>query len=234
VAGWVVLGAGGHARSVVDVLERAGHRVVAVAGDAGGRAWHVEALETDLDALDRAAADALDVAVAIGSNPARTRLLGQVAERGLAAPAVVAATATVAPHARLGAGTVVLEHAHVGPAASLGTAVVVNTAAVVEHDCTVGDGVHVAPGAVLLGAASVGAGSLVGSGARVLPGVRVGAGVTVGAGAVVTEDVPDGSTVVGVPARRAAGSVAASRTPSDFPDPRTAQTRQPRQTGERP
>ena len=201
MAGWVVLGAGGHARSVVDVLERAGHHVVAVAGDAGGRHWHVEALETDLDALDRADADGLEVAVAIGSNAARLRLLREIAERDLGAPAVVAATATVAPHARLGAGTVVLEHAHVGPAAVLGTAVVVNTAAVVEHACTVGEGAHVAPGAVLLGAATVGAGTLVGSGARVLPGVRVGSGVTVGAGAVVTADVPDGVTVVGVPAR---------------------------------
>ncbi|WP_323099302.1 NeuD/PglB/VioB family sugar acetyltransferase [Intrasporangium sp. YIM S08009] len=202
MAGWVVLGAGGHAHSVVDVLERAGHRVVAVVGDAGGRDWHVERLETDVDALDRAEVDGLVVAVAIGSNAGRLRLMREVAERDLVAPAVVAATATVAPHSRLGAGTVVLEHAHVGPATVLGTAVVVNTAAVVEHDCTVGEGAHIAPGAVLLGAASVGAGTLVGSGARVLPGVRVGSGVTVGAGAVVAADVPDGVTVVGVPARQ--------------------------------
>lgn len=40
-----------------------------------------------------------------------------------------------------------------------------------------------------------------GSGAVVLPGVRIGAESTVGAGAVVTRDVPDGATVVGVPAR---------------------------------
>jgi acetyltransferase-like isoleucine patch superfamily enzyme len=47
----------------------------------------------------------------------------------------------------------------------------------------------------------VGSGTLLGLGSRILPGIRVGRGCTVGAGAIVTRDVPDGVTVVGVPAR---------------------------------
>ncbi|GAA2488301.1 acetyltransferase [Terrabacter carboxydivorans] len=200
-AGWVVLGAGGHARSVVDVLERAGHAVVAVSGDAPeGEPWHLDVLADDRAAFELISAQGLRAAVAIGSNAARTRLVRELVARGLSAPPVVAATATVAPRSILGDGVVVLEHAHVGPASRLGDAVVVNTSAVVEHDCSVGVGVHVAPGAVLLGGASVGDGTLVGSGARVLPMVSVGAGVTVGAGAVVTRHVADGETVVGAPA----------------------------------
>jgi len=199
--GWVVLGAGGHARSVVDVLERAGHRVVAVAGEVPeGEAWHVDVVPDDRAAFEMIAAQGLHAVVAIGSNPARTRLVRELVARGASVPPVVAATATVSPHSIVGSGSVVLEHAHVGPASRLGDAVVVNTAAVVEHDCRVGVGVHVAPGAVLLGGASVGDGALVGSGARVLPRVSVGAGVTVGAGAVVTRHVADGETVVGAPA----------------------------------
>ena len=205
ISGWVVLGAGGHARSLVDVLERLGERVVAVAGDTGGRDWHVESLETDPDALDRAEVGDHHVAVAVGDNRVRARLVAEALTRGLAAPPVVAATATVASRSTIGAGSVVFEHAHVGPETRMGTAVVVNTAAVIEHDCVIGDGVHVAPGAVVLGGASVGSGSLVGSGARVLPGITVGAGVTVGAGAVVADHVADGETVVGVPARSRGG-----------------------------
>jgi UDP-perosamine 4-acetyltransferase len=200
-AGWVVLGAGGHARSVVDVLERAGQTVVAVSGDSpDGEPWHVDVVADDRAAFELIAARGLHAVVAIGSNPARTRLVRELVQRGLSVPPVVASTATVSTRSILGAGTVVLEHAHVGPASRLGDAVVVNTAAVVEHDCSVGVGVHVAPGAVLLGGASVGDGTLVGSGARVLPLVSVGAGATVGAGAVVTRHVADGETVVGAPA----------------------------------
>jgi sugar O-acyltransferase (sialic acid O-acetyltransferase NeuD family) len=201
IDGWVVLGAGGHARAVVDVLERLGETVVAVAGDPGSHEWHVESLDTDWDALDRAEVGSHHVVAAVGENAARSRLVREVLSRGLPAPPVVGATSTVAPRALVGAGSVVLEHAHVGPEARLGVAVVVNTAAVVEHDCVLGDGVHVAPGATVLGGASVGPRTLVGSGARVLPGISVGAGVTIGAGAVVAAHVADGATVVGVPAR---------------------------------
>ena len=201
-----MLGAGGHARSVVDVLERAGHTVVAVAGQADGQPWHVDVLTDDADALDLIERDGLNACVAVGANAARARLVAELTARGVSVPALVASTATVSPRSRLGAGTVVLEHAHIGPAARIGDAVIVNTAAVVEHDCVVGAGAHVAPGAVLLGAASVGDATLVGSGARVLPGVVVGARVTVGSGAVVTQPVGDDQTVVGVPATRRGGS----------------------------
>ncbi|GAA5033701.1 acetyltransferase [Terrabacter aeriphilus] len=200
--GWVVLGAGGHARSVVDVLERLGREVVAVTGAVaeGEIPWHVEVLADDRQAVELVRARGLHAVVAIGANAARSGLVHELLTGGLSVPPVVAATATVSPRAVLGAGTVVLEHAHVGPASRLGDAVVVNTAAVVEHDCRVGGGAHVAPGATLLGGASVGPGTLVGSGARILPLVSVGAGATIGAGAVVTGHVPDGRTVVGVPA----------------------------------
>ena len=203
--GWVVVGAGGHARSVVDVLERAGHTVVAVsgavpAGDHGADPWHVDVLADDREALELIEARGLHAVVAIGANPARAGLVRTLVTRGLSVPPVVASTATVSPRSVLGAGTVVLEHAHVGPSTRVGEAVIVNTSAVVEHDCRVGGGSHVAPGAVLLGGAAVGSGTLVGSGARVLPLVTVGAGATIGAGAVVTGHVSDGQTVVGVPA----------------------------------
>ena len=199
--GWVVLGAGGHARSSTSTTERAGQSVVAVSGaETGGHSWHVDVLTDDREAFELIAAQGLRAVVAIGAGPARTGLVRELVSRGLAVPPVVASTATVSPRSVLGAGTVVLEHAHVGPATRVGDAVIVNTGAIVEHDCRVGVGAHVAPGAVLLGGASVGGGTLVGSGARVLPRVSVGAGATIGAGAVVTAHVADGPTDIGVPA----------------------------------
>jgi sugar O-acyltransferase (sialic acid O-acetyltransferase NeuD family) len=198
---WLVLGAGGHARVIVDVLVRRDDHVVGVTGDTGGVAWSVPVLDDDASALAVAAREGARVALGVGEGTLRCALLARVEGAGLTAPALVAATATVSPDAVVSAGAVVLEHAHVGPGARIGRAALVNTGAIVEHDASVGDGGHVAPGAVLLGAAHVGAMTLVGSGARVLPGVSVGSAVRVGAGAVVAADVPDGAVVAGVPAR---------------------------------
>ena len=199
MTGWLLLGAGGHARSLADVIARRGDRLIAVSGSPSGR-WDMPVLASEEEALELAMRSGATVALGIGDGPTRLRALDRVFSAGLRAPALLATTSTVSPTATVGDGVVVLEHAHVGPSARLGRAVVVNTAAVVEHDVVVGDGSHVAPGAALLGAAEVGSGTLIGSGARVLPGVRVGSGVVVGAGAVVVADVADGAVVAGVPA----------------------------------
>ena len=195
---WLLIGGGGHARSVAATIRGAGGSVAGVVDPAPRFAWPCPVHPSEQAA--QAAGCTAPAIVAIGGNSARLAAQRGCLEAGIDVGVLLAATATVAGD--VGRGSVVLEHAHVGPGATLGEAVVVNTGAVVEHDCVVGDAVHVAPGAYLLGECVVGAHALVGSRAVVLPGRTVGSGARVGAGAVVTEDVPPGTTVVGVPAAR--------------------------------
>lgn len=199
-ASWVMLGAGGHARSVADVIARAGGVIVAVTGAPRAAAWGLPVLADDEAALSYAREAGHRVAFGVGSGAVRTTFVELVLAFDVIAEPVFAGTSTVAPDAVVGLGTVVMEHAHVGPAARVGRGAIINTAAVVEHDCVVGDAAHIAPGAVLLGSVRVDAGAMVGSGACILPGRTIGADAVVGAGAVVREDVPAGRTVVGVPA----------------------------------
>lgn len=114
---------------------------------------------------------------------------------------VVARDSYVARSATLGPGCVVQRGARVLPDAVLGTAVKMNVGATVHHDGRVGDCVTLAPGCTILGTVTLEDRVYVGAGAIILPKIRVGKGATIGAGAVVASDVPEGMTVVGVPAR---------------------------------
>ncbi|MCG3125174.1 MAG: putative acetyltransferase EpsM [Phycisphaerales bacterium] len=139
--------------------------------------------------------------IAVGDVPLRRRLIAQLAPGLPALATVVSPAAYISPTARVGQGVFVGPTAAIHAFATIADHAIINTGAIIEHECDIGENTHVAPGAVLGGNVRICADSLIGLGSRVLPGIRIGAGCIIGAGAVVVRDVPDGATLVGVPAR---------------------------------
>lgn len=208
----LIWGAGAHGQVVADLVRAAGHTLVgyvdrdaakvgATVERGGGKVLLTEkALLSLLESGGALGADA--VVLAVGDNRERDYALSTLAAR--CAPAMVHPSAIVSPSASLAIGSVVLPGVIVNAEARIGPGAILNTGCIVEHDCVLGAGVHLSPRATLCGNVHVGALSWIGAGATIVPGVRVGRDVRVGAGAVVIRDVPDGCTVVGVPARRTA------------------------------
>lgn len=201
----IVLGAGGHARVLIDALQAAGRRVLGCTDAAahGSVLPGVPVLgdDTVLARHDPAQVQLVNGLGSVG-DPSRRRALQQRLEAaGWTFARVHHPAATVSPHARLGSDTQLLAGAVVQAGAVLGRGVIVNTAAVVEHDVQLGDWVHVAPRACLLGGASVGADSHIGAGAVVGAGLRLGPRCLVGLGAVVVRDHAGDAVLVGLPAR---------------------------------
>lgn len=206
----VVLGGGGHARVVIDVLRAAGWTVAGYTDPGARRGAEIDGapcLGGDDDLAAIAAEGVAYAALGIGDNRLRSRLLDRIRERGLSPVTAVHPAATISPAARLGEGVVVMAGAVVNPGTVVEDAAVVNTSASVDHDCRLGRAVHVAPGARLAGSVTVGAETLVGVGAVVGRGLplAIGEGVVIGSGSVVVADLPDGVVVAGNPARPLAG-----------------------------
>ena len=203
------LGAGGHAKVVIEALAAMGGVEVVGLLDPRRDLWGVRILGVtvlgDDDLLPRQYHEGVShVFIGLGGaadTEPRQRLFDRARSTGLAPLAVTHPSAVVSPSARFGDGSTVLAAAVVNASAELGDNVLVNTRATVEHDCRLGSHVHVATGATLASGVQVGDGAHVGAGATVIQGVRIGSRSIVGAGAVVLRDVEDGLVVAGVPAR---------------------------------
>ncbi len=182
----LLVGAGGHAKAVVDILQARG-LAPTIYVDPRRSDW-IEArlpgirhfASEDDAALPSVARFVLAVGGTSASALARRRELGAMLTlRGWSALGVVHPSAIVSPSAVVGPGATVLAGAVVQPDAVLGRFAIVNSRAVVEHDAGVGAGSHVAPGAIVLGGAQVGEDVMIGAGAVVLPGDRVANGALV-------------------------------------------------------
>lgn len=203
----LLLGAGGHAQVVADILLRA--------QEAGQEAVPIGYLDDDaalhgssplglpvlgpLSALGEIPHEA--VFIAIGDNRTRRRIAEDLTRAGESFAVARHPAAVIAPDVRIGPGTMICAGVVVNTGSVIGAHVILNTGCTIDHHNRIGSYVHIAPGVHTGGEVLIEEGALVGIGATVLPRTAVGAWATVGAGAVVTKPVPPGVTVVGVPAR---------------------------------
>lgn len=177
----LLIGAGGHAKVVAEILAANGTPVVRYVDPATAAWLEVEQLTSDEDALAAAPGEA---AMGVGGMTpdaltTRLALTQRYLEAGWTFPPVCHASAIISPGAEIGDGALVLASTIVQPDASIGTGAIINTGAVVEHDCKIGDGVHVGPGAIVLGEVTIGAAAMIGAGSLILPGTDIPAGTLV-------------------------------------------------------
>ena len=202
----VVVGGGGHAKVVIEILRAMGAPVL-------GFTDPDPAAGADSLALRLGADDALAelgargfrrVFVALGENSVRVGIGARLLGEGFELPNAVHPRATLSPTVQLGRGVAVMAGAVLNADTRVGDFAIVNTGATVDHDCCLGEGCHVAPGCHLSGYIHVGQEALLGVGSVIdhdRP-MTIGRRAVLGSGTVAIRDVPEGAVVAGSPARR--------------------------------
>jgi len=204
----VIIGAGGHGRETLDVVE---------AINAEKTRWSflgfLDDGEVRADLLRRREAEVVEeadldpkkvrYAIGIGDPATRERVADRMTRAGFAPATLIHPAATVGGDVRLADGVVLAAGARVTTNVSLGRHSQLNVGACVSHDCEVGEFVIFSPGVFVNGACTIGDRAFFGTGAIVTPRCTVGEDAKIGAGAVVLSDVAARTTVVGVPAEPA-------------------------------
>lgn len=213
----LLLGASGHAKLIIDTVEKEGRYFIAGLLDENkprGTEWFgypILGKITEL-AARMEEADARAGIVAIGDNWVRNQIASMVSRIApeFSYVTTIHPSAQVARGVSMGEGTVVMAATAINADARVGRHCYVSTKASLDHDSEMGDFSSLGPGATVGGSVRIGAGSAIALGASVIHGIRIGEHTVIGAGATVVRDVGDRVVAYGVPVR-----VVRARTPGD-------------------
>ena len=204
----VLIGCGGHAKSIVDTIESQGKYEIAgfVAkendNDFEYRGYKVIGTDEELPEIYAKGIQKAVVCIGyMGQGTVRQKIYDKIKQIGFELPAIIDPKAVLAKDISVGEGVFVGKCSVINSNARIGKMAIINTGAVIEHDCCVGDYTHVAVNATICGNAKVGNECLIGTGATVVQEIRIGDKAIIGAGSVVIRDVETLHMVVGIPAK---------------------------------
>jgi len=195
----LLVGAGGHAKACIDVIEQHGDYSVAglvgLPGEVGSRVLGhaVVGSDADLEQLSNRHKNALVAVGQIKTPELRVQLFNSLEKIGYSFPVIVSPNAYVSPHARIGAGTIVMHGAVINAGAIVGRNCIVNSQALIEHDGTIGDHCHIATAAAINSGVQVGTGAFIGSNSSVRQCTQIGDRCVVGMGQRVLKDCTEGT-----------------------------------------
>jgi sugar O-acyltransferase (sialic acid O-acetyltransferase NeuD family) len=198
----ILIGAGGHARACIDVIEHLD--IFDIAGLIGNEeelqheclGYRVIATDSDFPKLAKQYQYALITVGQIESALVRQRLYDQALAIGFKLPTIISPTAHVSRHAVVGDGTMVMHGAIVNAGAKVGSNCIINTNALIEHDAILADHCHISTGAIVNGAANIGLGSFVGSGSIIKQGITLGNNCVVGMGLAIRHHHAENSRIL--------------------------------------
>jgi len=202
----IIIGAGGHARVILDILnhDRNLDVVAFVDNIIPNSPEKIMGIPVygDHSVLPELFKSGVKAAIiGVGKNNTRKAYFEQIMNMGVEMVNAIHPTANITHNVKIGKGVVIAANATIATSAEIGDNIIINTGAIVEHEDVLEAHVHIASGTVLAGRVKVKEGAFIGSGSVVKEYVTIGRNAIIGAGSVVLEDIPANAVAVGAPAK---------------------------------
>ena len=187
----VLIGGGGHCKSVIDVIEQEGQfQIVGIIDKAelfgtDVLGYPVIGSDLDLESLAKKHSYALVTIGQIKSHEPRVRLFDLAKKAGFTLPSIFSPRAYISKHAFIGDGTVVMHDALINANASIGDNCIINSKALIEHDSRVYNHCHISTNTTINGGVIIESGCFIGSGAVTRESITIKKNSFIKAGSVI-------------------------------------------------
>jgi sugar O-acyltransferase (sialic acid O-acetyltransferase NeuD family) len=187
----ILIGGGGHCKSVIDVIEQeAKFEIIGIIDKPkllGSKVLGYSVVGSDLD-LNRLAKKYKYALITVGQIKTaliRIKLFNLAIKSGFTLASIISPKAYISKHSRIGMGTIIMHHAIVNANSFIGDNCIINTKALVEHDCSISDHCHISTNATINGGNQIGSKSFIGSNVTTKEYIKIESNSFIKAGSLI-------------------------------------------------
>lgn len=200
----VLIGAGGHAKVIADIIEKSGDKIYGFLDDSLKKDDIILGKYRVLGDLNNRFTlsithPELEFIIAIGNNETRKKIAEKIELKYYTA---IHPSAQIGINVKIDEGTVIMANACINSDTEIGKHCIINTGSIIEHDNLLKDYVHISPNSALGGTVTIGKNTHIGIGATIINNISICEDSIIGAGAVVVRNIEEKGTYVGVPAKK--------------------------------
>lgn len=204
----ILLGGGGHCKSVIDTINKLGKYnivgILDIKDKIGTKIYNIEIIGTDdelINHYNNGVKNAFISLGSIGDTRVRRKLNDNIKDVGMTLPSIIDPTAIIAENIKIGEGSFVGKGVILNCDSDIGANCIINSGVIVEHDCIIDDYAHIAPGATLSGGVNIGSDSHIGTNSAIIQNIVIGKNTIIGAGSVVVQDISNNKKAYGNPCK---------------------------------
>jgi UDP-perosamine 4-acetyltransferase len=197
----LILGAGGHAKVVSEILALNGREILGYIAPhlKTGTSFNGKSILGDDTTILNYSADTIELANGIGALPdqhLRWRLAEEMREDGYTFVTLIHPSAVISDSVVLEEGVQVMAGSVIQSSTIVGQDTIINTSSSIDHDCIIAERCHIAPGVVCSGNVNIESGTHIGVGVTIIQGINIGKKCIIAAGAVVYKNIQDGVKLI--------------------------------------
>lgn len=172
--GIVIIGSGGHANSLIDLIESSNKfKLMGYFDKTKNNKLDLKYLGSDKE-ITKYKFKYAAIGIGLGLSPKKKmQLINQYKDKGISFPKLIHKSSYVSNSCKIYDGAQLFAGTIINTNSQIGSFTIINTGSIIEHDCVIGENSFICPGSIVLGSCKIGKNSIIGAKNIILPNTKI-------------------------------------------------------------